>query len=143
MGEELSGEKRVDGPRLLSRGGLVGLVIAFCVGVPLASALSEEVGEWPGVAVWLVAWGAMAVVAATVTYRYDNSFLPTLCGALIGASAPRPSDEWLRQLAGEGVGRALPFALSLVTIGIGIAVFSMIATRSKASPSASPKAINA
>lgn len=131
MGGEASREEQAGGPRFLPRFGLVALVVAFCVVVPAAGAAAEAVGGWPGVGVWVVAWGVMAATAVVVTLRYANPFLPTLCGAMIGAAAPRPSDAWVRELVGEGLGRALALVISLAAIGIGIAIFGAIAKRHK------------
>lgn len=132
MGEEPGGVKQVGSPKFLSQAGMIGLVAAFCVVVPVAGAAAEEVGGWPGVALWLVAWGVMAAVAAAVTYKYANPFLPILCGVMIGATAPRPSDAWVRQLVGEGWGRALNLVISVAAIGIGMAIFGVIARRHQA-----------
>ncbi len=128
MGEESSNQPR-GGRALLSSWGWVALVAAFCIVVPVAGAAAEEVGGWPGVGLWVFAWAVMAAAAVAVTLRYANPFLPTLCGVMIGALAPRPSEAWFRQLAGDGWGRALSLALSIVAIAIGMAVFTALAKR--------------
>ncbi|MFO0876099.1 MAG: hypothetical protein U0840_01900 [Gemmataceae bacterium] len=50
MGEEPGGAKQLGSPKFLSQSSLIGLVVAFCVAVPVAGAATEEVGGWAGVA---------------------------------------------------------------------------------------------
>jgi hypothetical protein len=111
------------------------LVAGFCVFVPTAGAVAQEVGGWLGWVIWFVVWGVMFVVAWTITYKYANPNLPLICGVMIGITAPRPSDVWVRQIAGEGLGKAIDFGISIIVLGIAMAIFYAIARRHK-SPSA-------
>lgn len=132
MGKDPSSERNASDPKFLSKNWLIALIVAFCIVVPVAGAFAEAVGGWLGAAIWLVAWGVMAIVAVAVTSKYANPFLPTLCGIMVGATAPRPSDAWALQLLGGGWGRALNFLISIVAIGIGLTIFSAIAKKHKA-----------
>ena len=133
MGNQPSSEKQVSSPKYLSLPWLIALVAGFCVVIPLAGAVAQEVGGWLGSVIWFVAWGVMFVVAWVVTDKYANPFLPPLCGVLIGVTAPKPSDEWLRQIAGERWGKAIDFGILIIGIAIGMAIFGAIAKRQKSS----------
>ncbi len=142
MNDQPSSEKQVGSPKYLSLPWSITLVVAFCVLVPVAGSVAQEVGGWLGLVIWFVAWGVMFVVAWIVSYKYANPKLPIICGAMVGVTAPRPSDVWLRQIAGEGWGtpfqwihipQAIDFAITMIWVAIGITIFSAIAKRHKSS----------
>ena len=80
----------------------------------------------------------MFVVAWLVTYKYANPKLPLICGVMMGVTAPRPSDVWLRQIAGEAWGfvqvpKAIDIAITMIWVAIGVTIFNAIAKRHKSS----------
>ena len=87
--------------RILPRSRIVAIAVAFCFFVPLAGALAETIGGWLGFVTWLVFWLVMAVAAAILTRRFANPSLPTICGIMVGITAPKPSDAWLTSKVGE------------------------------------------
>jgi len=142
MSYQLRSEKQVSSPQYLSLPWFITLVAAFCVLVPVAGTVAQEVGGWPGWAIWLVVWGMMFGVAWFVTYKYANPNLPLICGVMMGLTAPRPSDVWLRQITGEASGtpfqwihvpQAIDFAITMIWVAVGITIFTAIATRHKSS----------
>ncbi|MFO0844535.1 MAG: hypothetical protein U0797_19420 [Gemmataceae bacterium] len=102
-------------------------LIAFVVGVlcflpALAGALANEVDGWLRLAIWVATWGLMFVVSWIITRKYANPSLPTICGAMVGLTIPRPSDEWIRQLIGERWGKATEIGLAMICVVIGLAI---------------------
>lgn len=142
MSDQLSSEKQVGSPKYLPLSWSITLVVAFCILVPVAGSVSQEVGGWLGLVIWFVAWSVMFVVAWIVTYKYANPKLPLLCGVMMGVTAPRPSDVWLRQIVGEGWGtpfqwihipQTIDFVITMIWAAIGITIFNAIAKRHKSS----------
>jgi D-alanyl-lipoteichoic acid acyltransferase DltB (MBOAT superfamily) len=133
MSDRPSNEKQVSGPKYLSLPWLITLVAAFGVLVPVAGAVAQEVGGWLGWVIWFVVWGVMCVVAWIVTNKYANPKLPLICGVMMGVTAPRPSDVWLRQVAGEGWGKAIDMAITMIGVVVGMTIFNAIAKRRKSS----------
>ncbi len=113
---------------LLPWWGWVALVAVLCSVVPVAGYAVEGVG-WNRIGVRVFAWAVMAAAAVAVTLRYANPLLPALCGGMVGAQAPRPSEAWVRQFAGDSLGGALSLAFFFAAIAIGIAVFTALAKR--------------
>jgi hypothetical protein len=132
MSDEPSSVKQVSSPKYLSLPWLIALVAGICVVVPVAGAIAQEVGGWLGWVIWFVAWGVMFAAAWLITYNYINPKL--ICGVMIGITAPRPSDPWLRQIAGEGWGKAIDLAITMMSIVIALTIFNAIAKRHKSSP---------
>jgi hypothetical protein len=127
-------DKQVSSPKYLSLPWSITLVVVWCILVPLAGAVANEiVGGWFGGIIWFLAWGVMFAVAWVITYKYGNPKLPLICGVMMGLTAPRPSDVWLRQIAGEGWGKAIDVALAMICVAIGVTIFSAIAKRHKSS----------
>jgi hypothetical protein len=138
MNDQPNSENQVSSPKFLSLPWSITLVVAWCILVPVAGAVSEEVGGWLHWVIWSVAWGAMFIVAWIVTYKYANPKLPLICGAMMGITAPRPSDVWLRQIAGESWGfvqvpKAIDIAITMIGVVIGMTIFNAIAKRHKSS----------
>ena len=138
MSDQPSSEKQVGSPKYLPLPWSITLVVAFCVLVPVAGSVAEEVGGWLRWVIWFVAWGVMFIVAWMVTYKYANPKLPLICGVIMGVTAPRPSDVWLRQIAGDAWGfvqvpKAIDFAITMIWVAIGITIFNAIAKRHKSS----------
>ena len=134
MSDQPSSVKQVSSPKYLSLPWLIALVAGFCVVVPVAGAAAQEVGGWLGWLIWFAAWGVMFAVAWLITYNYANPKLPLICGVMIGITAPRPSDAWLRQIAGEGWGKAIDLVITMIAIVIALTIFNAIAKRHKSSP---------
>jgi hypothetical protein len=138
MSDQPSSEKQVGSPKYLPLPWFITLVVAFCVLVPVAGSIAQEAGGWLSWVIWLIAWGVMCVVACIVTYKYANPNLPLICGGMTGITAPRPSDVWLRQIAGEGWGwfqtpKAIDVAITMIYVAIGLAIFTAIAKRHRSS----------
>ncbi len=107
--------------------GWVVLVAALFSVVPATEYAFRDVG-WNRTGVRVFVLAVLAGAAAVVTLRYANSYLPTVCGALIGAEA-RPSEAWIRQFAGDVLGRVLSITLLLLAIAIAIAILTALAKR--------------
>src|SRR5262245_61099335 len=121
MSDQPGSEQQVGSPKYLSLPWLITLVAAFCVVVPAAGAVAQEIGGWPGWATWFVVWCVMFAVAWIITCKYANPKLPLICGVMVGIAAPRPSDVWVRQVAGEGLGKAIDFGISIVLLFVAMA----------------------
>lgn len=134
MSDQVSSEKQVCTPMYLSLPWSITLVVAWCIFVPLAGTVANEaVGGWFGGIIWFIAWGVMLIVAWLITYKYANPKVPMFCGVMMGLTAPRPSDAWLRQVAGEGWGKAIDVAIVMTYVAIGITIFNAIPKRHKSS----------
>lgn len=132
MSDQPSSEKHVNSPKCLSLPWSITLVVAWCILVPLAGTVAYEAGGgWLGGIIWFVAWGVMFVVAWLITYKYANPKLPLICGVMMGLTAPRPSDVWLRQIARERWGKAVDVAITMICVAIGVTIFNAIAKRHK------------
>jgi len=105
---------------------IVAIAIAFCVFVPLAGAVAETIGGWLGLFTWLVSWFVMIVAAVILTRRFANPTLPTLCGIMVGITAPKPSDSWLTSTVGEAFARGISFVITIAAVGIALSVFNAI-----------------
>ncbi len=116
---------------MLPQSRIVAIVVAFCLFVPLAGAVGEAIGGWLGFAIWLVFWLVMAVAASILTLRFSNPILPTLCGIMVGITAPRPSDPWLANLVGEALARGLSIAITIAAVGIALAIFNAISKQNR------------
>ena len=75
----------------------------------------------------------MLVVAWLITYKYANPKLPMICGVMMGLTTPRPSEVWLRQVVGEGWGKAIDVAIVVICVAIGVTIFNSIAERHQSS----------
>jgi len=133
MSDQPRSEKQVSSPKYLSLPWLIALVAGLCVVPALAGAVAQEVGGWLGWVICFVAWGMMFVLSWIVTYKYANPIIPTLCGAMVGVTMPRPSDEWVRQFAGEKWLKASELGMTMVGAVIGLTIFYAIAKRHKSS----------
>ncbi len=132
MSEQLNSVQQASSPKYLSLPWFITLVAAFCVLVLVAGTVAEEAGRSLGWVIWFVA-SVIFVVAWIVTYKYANPKLPLIWGVLMGVTAPRPSDVWLRQIAGEGWGKAIDIAITIIWVAIGVTIFNAIAKRNKSS----------
>ena len=131
MSDQPSSEKQVSSPKYLSLPWLIAFVAGLCVVPALAGAVAEEVGGWLGWVIWFVGWGMMFVVSWIVTYKYANPIIPTLGGVMVGLTMPRPSDEWVRQFAGEGWVKSIGLGMGLIGVAVGLTIFNAIAKRHK------------
>lgn len=109
---------------ILSQSRIVAMVVAFCFYVPLGGAVAQSIGGWPGFVVWFMFWLPMAVVAIVLTRQYSNAILPTLCGIMVGITAPRPSDAWLTSMVGEALSRGLSIIITIAAVGLALTVFN-------------------
>jgi hypothetical protein len=132
MSDQPSSEKRVNSPKYLSLIWLIVLVAGLCVVPPVAGAVAKEVGGLLGWGIWFLAWGVMFVVSWILTRTFANPMLPTLCGVMVGVTFPRPSDERVRQFAGEGWVGFIEYGMLFLGIAVGLTIFNAIAKRHKA-----------
>ncbi len=130
-----SGDANIAGSgAYLSKPWLFAFVAALCVVPVFAGGVSEEVGGWVGWLMFLVSWVVMFCVAWIVTRKYANPIIPTVCGIMIGMTMPIPfSNEWLRQAAGDGIGKAIGMGIAIVGVCIGLAIFNAAAMRHRGS----------
>ena len=108
---------------------IAAIAVAFCVFVPLAGALAETIGGWSGVLTWLVFWSLMVVAAVILVRRFANPTLPTLCGIMVGITAPKPPDSWLASTVGEALSRGLSIVITVVAVGMALSVFNAVSKR--------------
>ena len=127
MTDQPSSEKRVSSPKHLSLLWLIVLVAGLCVVPALAGAVAQEVGSWLGWGIWFLGWGLMFVVSWIITRKFANPIIPTLCGVMVGITFPRPSDEWVRQFAGEGWVKFIGFGMLFIGVAVGLTIFNAIA----------------
>lgn len=123
---EVANDPSEEGGAFLPWWGWTLLVLSLIGLVPAVGLVVEDVG-WNRLGARLLVWGVLAVVSAVVTWRFVDSYLPVICGVLIGAQVPRPSDSWFRQLAGEEWGRMLSLVVFGVVVAIGIVIYQGIA----------------
>lgn len=136
MSEQPSSEKLVSSPKYLSLSGLIALIAGLVFVPALLGAVGHEIGGWLGWVIFFVAWGIVFAISWVVAYRFANPILPNLCGPMVGVTVPRPSSEWLREIAGAGWGKAIDIGITMIAVAFGLTIFIAIAKRHKASSAA-------
>lgn len=125
----MSGNQPLSSPRYMSVPWLFAFVAALCVAAALAGALATEFGGTAGLVIWFVGWCVIFACTWFVTHKYANPRIPIICGAVVGLTFPRPSDEWFQQLVGARWGNGVSLLIGVISVVIGLAIFNAIAKK--------------